>query len=348
MSRVFKRDDAYWVDFKDAKGVRRRKKIGPNKRIAKECLDGLLGNVARRQHLGVIEESAISFADFAEVWKKRVAPTLRPHTQTRWFGIVENHLKPYFTGALRSITSSAVEAFAAKRLEAGANPQTVNRELGVLRHLVKRAMRWEHLTRDPVGTWPFSKETSFGRTRFLTLDEIDRLLAACEDSRSPYLRSFVLVAINTGMRRGEILKLTRRSIDWQNSIATLESTKNGDNRHVPLNSAAVEALRSLPARLDGGPLFPFKDDSTVSRSFRRAVERAGIEDFRLHDLRHCFASYQAMNGVQGRGLQALLGHRDSRMTMRYSHLSDGYLHAAVDSVVLGTAPAPAARPAEAK
>jgi integrase len=68
---------------------------------------------------------------------------------------------------------------------------------------------------------------------------------------------------------------------------------------------------------------------------RRAAKRAGIEDFRLHDARHTFASYQAMAGIQQRGLQALLGHKDSRMTMRYSHLSDAYLKAAVNAVNLG-------------
>ena len=70
-------------------------------------------------------------------------------------------------------------------------------------------------------------------------------------------------------------------------------------------------------------------------AFHRAVKRAGLEDLRLHDTRHTFASYQAMSRVQGRGLQALLGHRDPRMTLRYSHLSDAYLRAAVNNVVLG-------------
>jgi hypothetical protein len=78
MSRVFQRKGSWWVDFKDAAGRRIRRKVGPNRRVAKEVLDGLLGQVARRQHLGVIEDSAISFADFAKIWVKRVAPTLRP------------------------------------------------------------------------------------------------------------------------------------------------------------------------------------------------------------------------------------------------------------------------------
>lgn len=334
VSRVFQRDASWWIDFNDASGVRHRRKIGTSKRVAQEVLNGLLGQVARRQHLGVFENSAISFTDFAKVWRGRVEPYLKPATTLRWFGMIENHFKPYFKGSLRSTTGANVEAYAAHRLEAGANPQTVNRELSVLRHMIKRAVRWEYLDRDPVGKWPFSKETMFRRSRFLSEGEIGRLLVACEDSRSPYLKAFVLVALNTGMRRNEILNLTRNSIDWQNRLARLEDTKNGETRHVPLNDTAVEALRSLPARLDSR-LFPFKDDHSVSRTFRRAVERAGISDFRLHDCRHTFASYHAMAGVQGRGLQSLLGHKDPRMTVRYSHLSDAYLRTVVNAVNLG-------------
>src|SRR5580704_11668952 len=98
MSRVFKREAAWWIDFKDAQGVRRRKKIGPSKRIAQEVLDGLLGNVARRQHLGIIDDSAMSFAEFSKVWWERVSPTLKPRSQERWLGIVKLHLKSAFAG----------------------------------------------------------------------------------------------------------------------------------------------------------------------------------------------------------------------------------------------------------
>ena len=113
----------------------------------------------------------------------------------------------------------------------------------------------------------------------------------------------------------------------------LFDTKNGEARHVYLNPAAAEALKSLPPRLDGR-LFPMGPNQTTML-FVRAAKRAGIENVRLHDLRHTFASYQAMSGVASRGLQVLLGHKDARMTMRYSHLSDAYLRAAVNAVVLG-------------
>ncbi len=361
MSRVFHRDGNWWIDFKNAQGVRHRKKIGPSKRVAREVLDGILGNVARRQHLGVIEDSPISFADFAKEWRQRVAPALKPRSQERWFGILEKHLKPAFPGALRAITQSDAESYIAHRLREvtpdkarvidgkeskrkrrrrGATPATVNRELTVLKHMLKRAVEWGYLAENRIARVKPLKEAP-GRTRFLAPDEIGRLLEACEAEAvsstlgSVYLKPFALLALNTGMRRNEILGLTRRAIDWQNRMVTLEATKNGEARHVYLNDTAAEALRSLPARIDTDRLFPFKPNQ-ISMAFRRAVKRAGIDDFRLHDARHTFASYQAMAGVQPRGLQALLGHKDGRMTMRYSHLADAYLRTAVNKVNLGS------------
>jgi integrase len=323
--------------------VRRRKKVGPNKRVAKEVLDGILGNVARRQHLGVIADSPVSFAEFAtRVWWQRVKHTLKPRTQERWLGIVEGHLKPAFPGALRGITRAQAESYIGKRTEHGAAPSTINREMAVLKHILVRAVFWEYLSTSPLAGLKLLREPA-GRTRFLSLEEIDALMVTCTTAASAYLKPFVIVAMNTGMRRNEILSLSRRSVDFQNRFVTLTDTKNGDARHVYLNEAAFDALKALPTRLDGR-LFPLGPNQ-ITKLFIRAAKRAALEDFRLHDLRHTFASYQAMAGVASRGLQSLLGHKTPRMTERYSHLSEAYLRAAVNGVVLGTAKKPAAVPA---
>jgi integrase len=101
------------------------------------------------------------------------------------------------------------------------------------------------------------------------------------------------------MRRNEILNLTRHSIDWQNRLVTLEDTKNGETRHVPLNDTAVEVLRSLPARFDGR-LFPFKDGHSVSRAFPALSNARESPISGYMTASHTFASYHAMAGVQGR------------------------------------------------
>jgi integrase len=349
MSRVFQRKGSYWIDYKDAQGVRHRKKVAPDKRVAKEILADIESKVARRVHLGIFEESKISFADFTKTWKERMSPTLSPRTVERWNGIIDNHLIPFFSGALRSMTIAQVETYRTKRLEDGVTPSTVNREVMLLKHIINKAIKWEYLTITPIKDIKAFKEPS-GRTRWLSQEEIETLLAACTLDSFPadsnhanrsyskllkhYLKPFMIIALNTGMRRGEILSITRKNIDWKNRLVTLEHTKNGEKRHVYLNQAALMAFKQLPPRLDAETLFPFTEDQ-IGMAVRRAINRAGIKDFRLHDMRHTFASFQAMNGIQGRGLQVLLGHKDQRMTMRYSHLSDEYLREAVNSVVLG-------------
>jgi integrase len=209
----------------------------------------------------------------------------------------------------------------------------------VLKHMLKRAVLWEYLTLNPVANIKAQREPD-GRTRYLSLEEIESLLACCPPKGarpglvSIYLKPFVMVALNTGMRRGEILSLTRRSVDWQNRAVKLGQTKNGESRHVYLNDEALQALRGLPTRIDTELLFPI-DKWQLGKAFRKACAEAKIEDFRVHDCRHTFASYQAMAGVQGRTLQALLGHKDMRMTGRYSHLSDAHLRAAVNALAFG-------------
>ena len=346
MSRVFKKDGGWWIDYKDVQGIRHRKKVGTDKRIAREVLDDILGRVARRLHLGVIEDSKISFGDFSRIWQERVFPTLAENTKKRWKVVLDTHLKKAFSGALRTITLDQVEAYQRQRLEADVSTYTVNKEVMVLKHILNKAVTWEYLAANPIKGVKKFKEPP-GRTRYLTPDEIGKLLHACtldgfekkeghffSELIKTYLYHFVLLAMNTGMRRGEILSLSRRDIDWGNRIATLEQTKNGEKRHIYLNEAAFMALKALPPRIDTARVFPF-EPYQIGVAFRRAVKRAGIEDFRFHDLRHTFCSYQAMNGVQGRGLMALMGHKDARMTSRYSHLSDVYLREAVNRMVLG-------------
>jgi integrase len=333
MSRIFRHKGEWWIDFKDARGVRRRKKIGPSKRIAREVLNGYLGKVAQHQHLGIIEESAISFADFIDVWSSHVMHELKPSTQRRWRGILRNHLKPTFgSSALRTISQAQIESYRAERRRAGASPATVNRETSMLKAMLRRAVKWQYLTLNQIAEVKPLKEPD-GRNRWATSAEIDRLLAACE--YAPLLKAFVLIALNTGMRLGEILSISRKAVDWHGRFVTLTKTKNGSNRVVFLNDLAYQALRAQPVPLaDDAPLFPFTANQ-VSKAFARAAKRAGLSDFRLHDCRHTFASHQAMSGVQGRSLMELLGHKDPRMTVRYSHLSSEHLRAAVNAISLG-------------
>src|SRR5262245_46626805 len=109
-----------WIDFVDAHGPRRRidTKVR-HRRVAAEILADKLAKVAKREHMGVIDDTRVSFGDFADEWLAKVTPRLRPRTAAHWQEIVEKQLKPAFGGALRSVTVARVEAYAARRVEEG-------------------------------------------------------------------------------------------------------------------------------------------------------------------------------------------------------------------------------------
>jgi integrase len=339
VSRVFERKKGeWWIDFKDTQRVRHRKKIGPNKRIAQEVLNSYLGKIARREHLGVIEETNRTFADFAADWLAGLNVDIKPRSKEA-FGVRLKHLCEHFSARLlRSISAADYPVYVKARHEAGASNQTINGEGDVLKMILRSAVAKKLLARNPlldnqgsVLEQCRSLKVAAGRVRYLNLEEIDVLLEACRSVAC--LREFVGVALNTGCRRNEILSMTYSTIDWQNRLIRIIETKNGDPKIVHLNDVAYDALAALPRRMDGR-LWPFTP-AQVSMAFSRIVRRIPIVDFRLHDLRHTYLSYQAMGGADARTLQELAGHRDYRMTMRYAHLSNEHLREVRNRVNLG-------------
>jgi len=137
------------------------------------------------------------------------------------------------------------------------------------------------------------------------------------------------------MRRGEILNLKWENVDLKHGFILLEKTKNGERREIPMNEALKQLFRQLFAqrRLDTDYIFvnpqTGKRYTEFKRSFHTALRKAGIRDFRFHDLRHTFASQLVMNGVDLKTVQELLGHKYITMTMRYSHLSQAHKKEAV-------------------
>jgi integrase len=160
---------------------------------------------------------------------------------------------------------------------------------------------------------------------------MDTLIAAC----SPRLRPIVVVALHTCMRKGEVLGLTWQNIDFGANTITVQHTKNHEPQVIPMNQPLCEELQRLPRHLHPAYVFcnlqgqPYDE---VKRSFKTACRKAGIKDFRFHDLRHTFASYLVMNNVNLKTVQHLLGHEDIRMTLRYSPLSREHLQAAVGTL----------------
>ncbi len=171
-------------------------------------------------------------------------------------------------------------------------------------------------------------EETRGRVRYLTDDERDRLLAACIESPWPRLYVFVLMALTTGARRGELLGLRWCDVNLERAEAELHDTKNGDRRVLVLLPQVIAELeRFAPkdaatsqALVFRSRLRPSQPYSTA-KVFNEAVTAAGIKNFRFHDCRHCTASYMAQSGASLLEIADTLGHRQLRMVQRYAHLN---------------------------
>jgi len=210
------------------------------------------------------------------------------------------------------------------------SPATVNRYMMALGHaLTIAANEWEWIHENPMRKISNLPEPR-GRVRYLNDEERERLLEACKASANPYLHTLVVLALSTGARYGELIKLRWDDIDWDRKVITLHDTKNKERRLLPLMHYALELMeahhkiRNIASDLvfpaPSNPMRPWNSRS----SWLSALQKANIENFRFHDLRHSAASYLAMNGASIAEIAEILGHKTLQMVKRYAHLSEAH------------------------
>ena len=202
---------------------------------------------------------------------------------------------------------------------------TLNRYVAALSMVLNKAYReWEWLDQVPTVRVMRLKEPR-GRTRSLNETERQALLLACRASRNPHLYVIVVLALSTGARRMEILRLRWADVDLARKRLVFRDTKNGEQRAAPISAPARAVLESLPAGDPDALLFPSprRPDQPVALqcAWETAVAKAGLQNFRFHDLRHTAASYLAMSGATTGDIAALLGHKSLAMVARYQHLT---------------------------
>lgn len=241
-----------------------------------------------------------------------------------------------FTSQIISSLRDELSKGTTKRGEKRTNA-TVNRYLAALSHALSTAVNeWEWLETNPLLKIKRQAESQ-GRVRYLDDNERSRLLETCKQSSNKELYAIVVLALSTGMRKGEILNIKRRDVFINEGFLILDKTKNNERRRVPIIGHAHEVLTNQLkiVRLNTDYIFPSKDGKKpidIKRPWEVAITKAGIDDFRFHDLRHSCASYLAMNGATQRDLMEVLGHKTVQMTKRYSHLSDSHISSVVGSM----------------
>lgn len=187
-----------------------------------------------------------------------------------------------------------------------------------------------------------------GRVRFLTEDERKALLNVCKKSPCKSLYLIVLLALSTGMRKEEILSLRWEMVNLEGGVISLENTKNGERRGVPIVPACGSLLKKRKGKKKEGWVFPGEKESPkrkdctpvnpedrhfdIRKPWEAALKKASINDFRFHDLRHSCASYLAMNGATSLEIAEVLGHKSLSMVKRYAHLSDNHVASVVQKM----------------
>ena len=245
----------------------------------------------------------------------------------------------YLNAITPRIIETALDKFATTLTKRGKPPAAATslRYLMLLSHAftVAISLKWEVRT-NPVNDVADRPQPKNGRKRFLSDEERAALIRACRDSTSKHLLLVVVLAISTGMRKGEILGLKWRdltfSVDRQFAKALLSRTKNKEDRSAMISGAAFDLLQEKMQMMPGSEmqraealLFPSTENADIPVDIRTpwetALKRSQISDFRFHDLRHTAASYLAQDGTSIQEIAAVLGHKTVRMAERYAHLT---------------------------
>jgi integrase len=319
---VFKKQWVYWIDYY-VHGRRKRERIGPDKKLAETVLKKRKVEIVEGKYLDKRRAPRCTFHELAQRYLEWARVNHRGFASMR---SRVGHLQTVFGHTpLIQVTPLMVNAYVTER-SAVRKPGTVNREVQLLHHMFQKAMAWWHALQNPV-THQKPLRVDNRRLRYLSHEEIPRLLAAADES----LRPLVLTALHTGLRRGELLSLIWQDVDFSQGVLRLVHTKNGERREIPMTDRLQEALQSLPHRLNSESVFlgHISGLSDLRRRFHRALTKAGIEAVVFHDLRHTFASHLVMAGVDLITIKEVLGHKDFKMTLRYAHLAPDYKPAAM-------------------
>jgi integrase len=347
--REYRSNGKPWcIAYKGLDGrLRREKTDAPTKELAKRLLAKKLVELTEAKVSGVeFEPKVVTFNEFAKEYMEHARAVKTASAALRDESSL-THLKPFFGEyPLRKIHSGLVQRYIDQRMtkkEDGSRirPATVNREQTTLSAMFREAVKRRLTDKNPVrGIRQLPENNTV--VRYLTDDEEIELFKEL----SEHLKPIVTTALNTGMRKSELLGLRWEEVDLEQRLICIKNAKNHKKRYIPINDVVLEVMNEQRRHdKDAEHVFPSRRSKNhwknVDGAWQRAVRRAKIVNFRFHDLRHTFASRLIRKGVPIKAVQELLGHGSIVVTMRYAHLAPGDLREAVD--LLGGRKAPAAR-----
>jgi integrase len=287
----------------------------------------------------IIKIKNYSFKELAEEYVKWAE---RQRCFSKKIYMIRQLLTEFGHYPLRRFDTRMIDQFQTERLKKGNKPATINRLIATLKHMFTKAIDWNMVEEETLKRVRRAKmlEENNRRLRYLNKEECQALVNASPN----HLKPIVITALNTGMRKEEILSLKWDNVDLKNDFILLNITKNGERQEIPINATLHYTLAGIIRRVDvpyvfyeeaivkenGKDVNKGKRYGNIRRSFTTACRKANIRDFHFHDMRHTFASQLAMAGIDLTTIKELLGHKTLTMTLRYAHLAPSHKVKAVD------------------
>ncbi len=325
----------YWYIRYGMNGKMKWESVGKvgivTKTVAQKKLETRKKQVELGQH-NIISAKIPTLSEFASEYMKYVTETVKKRSWRRDENSLD-HVTTFF-GELKlsAITSNDIIDYQNKRRNENAKPATINRELACLKHLFNIARQKNKFFGDnPVSKVKFLEENN-QKERILTSEEEERLLSCS----APHLIPIIQTAINTGMRKNEILSLKWPNVDFDNKLLAVEpaNSKNKKPRRIPINSILRKILLEQKLKTgfsefvflnpDGNP---YNRSDSLKKCFQGACRRSNIKGLRFHDLRHTAATRMIETGASIVAVSKILGHSTLSMTMRYAHPENSLIEA---------------------
>ncbi|OQY98409.1 MAG: hypothetical protein B6D35_12220 [Candidatus Brocadia sp. UTAMX2] len=319
---MYKRDGIWWTCIRyNGKKIQRSLETD-NKKLAETIEAKLKTELIEGKYFDRYEGAAKTFREMADRFMKEHAPKVSRNMQESYTTSAKHLLSFFGDSKLTAITPKVINDYKVSRINQGKKPATINKELAMLQKAFSLAVKqWEWTKENPCLKIPKERENN-QRDRWLSEDEEKRQL----ENAPQWLRDIIVFALHTGLRQDELLSLTWDRADLFRKTIIIQETKNGKPRTIPLNQIALGILmeKTKVRSLKCDFVFPSSamtkiDRANLIKSFNVVNEKAGIQNFRFHDLRHTFATRLAQRGIDLYKISKLLGHCDIHMTQRYAH-----------------------------
>lgn len=346
----------FYQRYADERGRERQFKIGP--------ADALSLDQARKKARIILAQALLGADPQARRRELREIPTLAELVRDRYLPHVKAYKRSWRTDEtvfrvhilpllgskpIDEVTGDAITDLIQRMRDKGYASGTTNRVLILIRFIFNLARKWKIPGARENPTVGLNTAPDVQRDRFLTAEETKRLIASINIDENRSAAQTIMMLLLTGARRNEVSYAKWDYIDWERRTLLVPISKTGKPRVISLNGHAMALLRSIP-RVDGNPyIFPSpitgRPCPSLHFPWTRIKQRAILDDLRLHDLRHSFASFLVNEGVSLYVVQGLLGHTQPRTTQRYAHLAQDTLNNAAEivaNVIAGAIKLPAA------